>query len=220
MYARQFAPVCLLCVGAVAAPSERMFEGSNEIAVYSRPATRVSAGVREAMQQETGKLMESGGFRVRWLDKPREVAAAFLAVVDFEGSCNPSSDAVIQPATQRLASTAVENARILPFINIDCTALQQFVAPALRGKLNPNPQFLYGRALGRLLAHELYHLVSQTTDHTSVGVARAAVSVSDLISDRFTFGAEALLKIHAHRTSSALTSIKAGVDMGSELDLR
>lgn len=215
MYARLLlAPVCLLTVGAVAAPSQGLIEGSNQIFVYMRQGTGVSGDVLEALQRETEALMESGGFHVQWLDEPREVAAA-LVVVHLEGRCSPWPVAVIQPAGQRLASTSLANGRILPFVNVDCAALRQFLARALRSTVKPDPQFLYGRALGRLLAHELYHVVGQTSDHTRSGVTRAAVSVSDLISDQFKFGKEALSKLHA-----PLTSIKVEGGIGTDLDLR
>jgi hypothetical protein len=215
MYARLLAPVCLLTVGAVAATSQSMSEGSNEIGVYLRQTTGASTVVLEAMQRETEALMDSGSFHLQWLHEPHEVAAASLVVVHLEGSCNPWPAAVIQPAVQRLASTSVANGRILPFINLDCAALRQFLARALRGTLKPSPQFLYGRALGRLLAHELYHVVGKTRDHTSAGVTRAAVSVSDLISDQFKFGKAALSKLHG-----PLASTKAEGGIGADMDLR
>jgi hypothetical protein len=214
MYARLLAPVCLLTVGVFAALSEGIIEGSNQIFVYLGRGTRVSGDVLEAMQRETEALMELSGFGVQWLDEPHEVTAAALVVVHLEGSCKPWPVAVVQPAVQRLASTSVANGRILPFINVDCAALRQFLAPALREKKS-NPEFLYGRALGRLVAHELYHVVGQTADHTSVGVTRAAVSVTDLISEPFTFGKDALSKLRA-----PLTSIKVEVGIGSRSDLR
>jgi len=127
-------------------------------------------------------------------------------------------DAAIPPATQRLASTFVEDGRILPFITVDCVAVQQFLALALKGKRSPNPQFLYGRALARLLSHELYHVLVQTADHTGAGVTRAAVSARELVSDRFTFPEEALSKLHA--TVSVPPTSKVEADAGAELDFR
>jgi hypothetical protein len=218
MYARLLASVCLLSVGAVAAPSERAIEGGKTIAVYSRHSATVPAAVSEAMRRETEALMESGGFRVQWLEEPHEVTAAFLVVVDLKGSCDPLPDAAIPPATQRLASTFVEDGRILPFITVDCAAVQQFLALALKGKRSPNPQFLYGRALARLLSHELYHVLVQTADHTGAGVTRAAVSARELVSDRFTFPEEALSKLHA--TVSVPATSKVEADAGAELDFR
>ena len=81
----------------------------------------------------------------------------------------------------------------MPFVKVNCTALQWFLTSALGSK--SNPQFFYGRALGRLVAHELYHVAGHTIDHTRIGVTKAAVSVGDLISEQFTFGKAALGKL-------------------------
>ena len=43
----------------------------------------------------------------------------------------------------------------------------------------------FGRALARVAAHEIYHIVAQTTEHQERGVAKAAFSVRDLMSARF-----------------------------------
>src|SRR5260370_22362330 len=102
MCARLWVPVCLLTVGVVAAPSEGMIEGSNKIDVYMHQGTRISAVALASMQRETGALMESIGFDVRWMDEPNEVTAAFLVVVDLEGSCNPWPNTATQSAVQRL----------------------------------------------------------------------------------------------------------------------
>jgi hypothetical protein len=208
MYARLLGLVCLLRVGVVAAPSERMVEGSNEIDVYSRFRSDVSPTIREAIRRETARLMGSSGYRVQWLDQPREVAVSFLVVVDFAGNCNLGPGVTTPTAARRLASTWVEKRRILPFVNVDCNAVSQFLGPDLRSTHNPDPQFLYGRALGRLLAHELYHFVGQTEVHTSAGVTQAAVSVSDLISDQLPFDRQALSKLHASLASIPLVSIR------------
>jgi hypothetical protein len=42
-----------------------------------------------------------------------------------------------------------------------------------------------GRALGRVLAHELYHILSGTKRHSARGLAKASFAVDELISDRF-----------------------------------
>ena len=198
MYARLWALVCLLSVGA-AAPSEFALEGSGRIAVYLRShPTGIPASVLGAMQRETGELMRSAGFRVQWLDQPElgEVEAAFLMVVGLEGSCSPAL-APREPirSAQRLAFTFVADGRVLPFSNVDCAALGQFLAPALGAEPKAKQDFLFGRAIGRLLAHELYHFVAQTKGHAISGLAQAGVSALDLISEEFTFGEEGLAKL-------------------------
>ena len=51
--------------------------------------------------------------------------------------------------------------------------------------------------MARLLAHELYHFLTQTTHHTQSGIAKAAVSATDLLADHFDFDGEAVAKLHA-----------------------
>ncbi len=48
----------------------------------------------------------------------------------------------------------------------------------------------YGRALGRVLAHELYHIFGNTTHHASEGVAKESYTVQDLLTEEFQFEAK------------------------------
>lgn len=193
MFARQLAFICLLNVGAFAASSEPVFERSNDLFVYLHHQTDFPAIVGDAMWKETAEVMRSAGYRVRQLDTPHQVHAAFLVVVELEGRCTAETPATIPATQRRLASAVIEDGRILPIVKVSCTALQQFLASKLNSK--PDAQFLYGRALGRLLAHELYHVAGQTTQHTQIGVTQAAVSVSELISARFAFCRAAVEKL-------------------------
>jgi hypothetical protein len=200
--------VCLLNVGAFAGISASASEGSRDIVVSVHYAAGVPANLISAMREETGALMETGSYRVRWVDTPRDVTAAFLVIVTMEGRCMP--DTPPSGSAKTLASAVVEDGRILPFVKINCAATQSFIASVLGS--NPQPPSLVGRALGRLLAHELYHVVAQTVDHTSTGVTQAAVSVRELISDQFTFGQHALEKLH-HPLESNCKPPQSGLEL-------
>jgi hypothetical protein len=200
MYARLLAPVCLLSVGAIAEPSERALKGSDRIVVYlGAHEPDISRAVVRGMQQEAGDLMRPVGYQVHWLEQgeAREVQAAFLFVVGLKGPCHPSPgpSGRFQAAKARLAFTFVENGRILPFSDVDCSALREFLAPALARQPKSQRDLIYGRAMGRLLAHELYHLVGQTKDHAHAGVAQAELSARELTAEQFTFGEEALARL-------------------------
>ncbi len=199
MYARLVAFVCLINACLFAASSEPVNQGSNEVAVYIRPQDGVPATAIDAMRQETSSLMQTGGYQIQWLDRPREVTAAYLVMVELGHSCKTDSTSRTQVARRGLASAVVENGRILPFIKVNCAAVRQFLIAALGP--GGNPEFLYGRALGRLLAHELYHVVGQTADHTRGGVTQAAVSVGELISERFMFCEAAVQTLRRHLES-------------------
>ena len=45
---------------------------------------------------------------------------------------------------------------------------------------------ILGRALGRVLAHELFHMLARTQHHAGEGVTKSALSPAQLISDKLT----------------------------------
>jgi hypothetical protein len=178
--------VCLLSVGASGASPGLSASQSAVVAVYLVHPGNTAAPVLDAMQKETHALLLAEGLHVTWVDagKRREVASQFLVVVDLEGSCRPQVDsttAVRSPT--RLATTATSNGVILPFSNLHCSALSQFLAPAMAREPRTHRDALFGRAMGRLVAHELCHYLRQTRGHGSGGVSQAALSVRELISD-------------------------------------
>ena len=48
----------------------------------------------------------------------------------------------------------------------------------------PDPAVV-GRALARVAAHEIYHIVAQTAEHQDKGIAKASFSTNDLTAARF-----------------------------------
>jgi len=57
--------------------------------------------------------------------------------------------------------------------------------------------FVYARAMARLMAHELYHVIEQTYAHARSGVAEPAFTVAELLSDRLEFSHGTLSERHA-----------------------
>jgi len=49
--------------------------------------------------------------------------------------------------------------------------------------------------MARLLAHELYHVLMQTSDHTETGIAESQVSSQELLAEHFWFGEIALTRL-------------------------
>ena len=49
----------------------------------------------------------------------------------------------------------------------------------------------------RIIAHELYHVIAQTSDHGRDGVSKPCFGVSDLLAERFAFEQTALAKLKA-----------------------
>jgi hypothetical protein len=78
---------------------------------------------------------------------------------------------------------------VLPFAEVSCDRIAKAVATAMWGGERKEADRLLGRALGRVLAHELYHILGKTHEHNADGsLAKEAISAKQLISDkRITF---------------------------------
>jgi hypothetical protein len=101
-----------------------------------------------------------------------------------------------------LGSTAVSDDHLLPFVNINCDTVRGLITPLVSGEPEVKRGFLLGRALGRVLAHELYHFLSQAEGHLESGVAKPQFSGADLVNNRFEFNDLALDRL---RTSEVIS---------------
>jgi hypothetical protein len=86
-----------------------------------------------------------------------------------------------------LASTAVVDGQVLPFSTVQCDALRSVLNPILTNVRRGDRPALFGRAAARVLAHELFHMLAQTTTHGTHGVSKSCFGVADLTSDSFEF---------------------------------
>jgi hypothetical protein len=195
MLARVVAAVCsLLSFGLSSAGAGPVSPSDRRVVVYLRtgPSTKPDDATVSFMKRELETLMETAGYRVEWkvLGDPSGKDDRVITVVELRGSCRaPEPTVYVKPVENgaSLASTAVERGKILPFSWINCETLTEMLAPSLSGKESGQRDFLYGRAMGRLLAHELYHTLSNKRGHSESGVGKATFSANDVLAERFTF---------------------------------
>jgi hypothetical protein len=67
--------------------------------------------------------------------------------------------------------------------------------PSLRPMSAEERNAAFGRALGRVMAHEIYHIIGETTAHQTRGVAKAALSVQDLMGNTLDFDIASLTQM-------------------------
>ena len=152
------------------------------LAVYAGTAQGLDAEARFAMRAEVQRLLAPAGFVVVWKAAAERGAGEDfeqVAVASFEGSCSESAP-TLTPAATSLADTSITNGRILPFFRVDCSRVIQMLGPHAESAV-------VGRGLGRVIAHEIYHIVAHTADHHDRGVAKAVFSMQDLTAPRFEF---------------------------------
>jgi len=176
------------------------------ITLYTQFEQAPPGGVLEALQDEVASIMAPIGIRFEWRDLGKtgghEVSAE-LAVVTFKGRCDAAGLLTRSKFEGALGWTHVSDGQILPFTDVSCDRVREFVQTGLLAFRVEDREAKYGRALGRVLAHELYHIFANTLRHGS-GVAKESYSVQDLLADDFQFEAKETRMLRTSRPKPAV----------------
>ena len=176
------------------------------ITLYTQFEQAPPGGVLEALQDEVASIMAPIGIRFEWRDLGKtgghEVSAE-LAVVTFKGRCDAAGLLTRSKFEGALGWTHVSDGQILPFTDVSCDRVREFVQTGLLAFRVEDREAKYGRALGRVLAHELYHIFANTLRHGS-GVAKESYSVQDLLADDFQFEAKETRMLQTSRPKPAV----------------
>lgn len=173
--------------------------------------------VLEAVQAELETVLQPSGIDLdwRWLAnvKGNEVSTE-LVVVHFKGRCDLEEMEPFAGFPGPLGWTHISEGEVLPFTDINCDGVRLFLQQDLARIPEPERSAAYGRALGRVLAHELYHVFSKSTKHGSSGIAKPAYSVKELLSKRFDFAPKQCDVLRAHQLSLVGSAAAAGQSSG------
>jgi hypothetical protein len=185
MYAHFWALCCLVTVTSFPALAEEA-----RIEVLLQNADNTPHLLLGEMKFELNALMERAGFDIQWRSTQDSATAVNgdLVVVELRGSCEPPSTSISEPLIVQLGSSAVADGKVLPFSWVDCTALAQLLEPYLTRKQKELREFVYGRAIARVIAHEFYHVLGHTLAHTKSGLTKSRFEPSDLLDERAEFG--------------------------------
>ena len=151
----------------------------------------------EAMEREVESILRLSGRTLEWRSWEEATRTTFeeLTVVRFDGNCGvppwPHSSAVEGP----LGLTYISDGEILPFSQISCGQIANSVGPAILKMEPPQAEVVFGRAMGRVVAHELVHMISRSTAHGHEGVAQPAFSESQLTGERLDLSTRDLLRV-------------------------
>jgi len=139
------------------------------------------------MKQELGSILKDSGIQVDWRDRDQVSSSESfpnLVVVKFRGVCKMDSSADRDAESGPLAFTYSSDGAILPFSEVECDRVRSSLRRAMTSGDYARSDVVFGRAIARVLAHELYHVLAGTGSHSLTGVAQKAFSGSALVSDQ------------------------------------
>ncbi len=206
MFARLLALVCLGGFGIVICRSEPVTLPNRKVVVYLQDEASQPTGPVVAMKREVASLLTEAGYTIEWREHGSSTETdGFLTVLELRGVCETPDHRAVESVLPgaKLASTAVTDGRILPFSWVNCETLTQFLTPVIMDQPDARREFLYGRAMGRVVAHELYHILSNEPGHDEGGVAKPSFTTRDILADQFNFNHATLAKLEARPASPA-----------------
>jgi len=153
------------------------------VGVYlSFDALPESASV-EVMKRAVERLLKPAGVALAWRMTDDNVGTetfAGLAVLRFKGRCLPTAPGPVSGFGEInvLATTDESHGQVLPYTDVECDQVRKALAYVPLG----SRQRALGMALGRVVAHELYHILANTATHAAQGLAKASQLLPDLVS--------------------------------------
>jgi hypothetical protein len=193
------APSLLLCAAICAAApfpaAEPSTHISTQVTAVVLPDGRYSKVALREMGREAAHILKQSGVSLRLhLGVPAQSVSGMLVVVRLVGHCEmDGSPAFLVPGPLGWAHEV--DGTVLPFSDLACENLRGAVESAVAGGNQLGGNVLLGRAMGRVLAHELYHIVADTSVHGREGVAKAAFTARQLTSGPLELGASEVVAV-------------------------
>jgi hypothetical protein len=137
------------------------------------------------MKRESGLVLQSSGVRLDWRMLGEDPYASYgdLVVMTFRGACKyePATPIDIDDELGPLAMTHSVNGEIQPFGEVNCDRVVNSARNAMLGVDYARADLLIGRALGRVVTHELVHMITRSAEHGLEGVEKSSLSGRQLI---------------------------------------
>jgi hypothetical protein len=194
---RTFPLLCFACFSLLGA-SATMRPSDSLTVVLDIKDHHYSPRSLAAMESETQRIFDETGMKLDWRLKDQLAEhAEFTNVVVFTltGSCRMNLTPLLIDERGPLALTYTSDGEVLPFGEVRCDRVKASLQRSPHPSNGQSWDALFGVALGRVMAHELYHMLSDERDHTQSGVTRASLRADELVSGTLHLGPSALSRI-------------------------
>ncbi len=208
MFARLTAAYCLLHLVVVTGWALPTDQSDNGVVVYLKADVTPPQRTLNYMKLELGSLLSAAGYRTEWQDAggPAPSTEWPLVVVQLRGNCAaPEGNTAVGHAGKVLATTSTSGGQIIPFSFVDCASVNHLLAGPLAAESGERREFLYGRALARLLAHELCHVLLMSGEHSRAGIAKTGFTARDLLVEQLGFEESTLARLRPPEVTRGLS---------------
>jgi ABC-type Fe3+/spermidine/putrescine transport system ATPase subunit len=177
---------------------------SPEVAVVLQVDETFSPQAWQAMEAESKRIAKQAGIRVRFVERSQAAAEQFTDLVVFrmKGKCEMDTTPALLDERGPFAWAFTADGNVLPFGEVKCDRVRESIKTALHPSDYRKADQLFGRALGRVVAHELYHMLANTKKHGKSGVAKDALSAQQLISEKLDFSMHERVTLEGKRDFS------------------
>jgi hypothetical protein len=133
------------------------------------------------MQREAERVLDSSGVRLRWNRLGAEAVETDLVLMTFTGSCRFGVSPARPKEPGPYAVTQIVDGRITPFGKVNCDRVVSSAFDAMSPDDYTRGDRLIGRAIGRVVAHELIHMLTGSRRHGNKGIEKPALTGEELI---------------------------------------
>ncbi len=190
--------VCVFLAAGLLLAADGLPSARTPVLIAVQAESPLAAPTLDELQSELSRLFAntSREIRVQPLDAAQSGDAFDLIHLRLRGDCRLRLEPFLLDERGPYAITHISDGRPLPFAEVDCLRVRQAVRTALHGGQMRESGVYVGRALARIIGHELWHMITGRRDHSSHGVAKEKLLPSELVADqmRFALHDEALLK--------------------------
>jgi hypothetical protein len=149
---------------------------------FKGPHSRTSLN---EMKRESGLILSASGVLLDWRVLGEDPPESYhdLVVMSFKGACEYGLVSPSDEVRGSLAATRMINGEVQPFGEVDCDRVVSSARNAMSRSDHTRGDLLIGRAMGRVVAHELVHMLTKSTQHGTEGVEKPSLSGEQLIGE-------------------------------------
>ena len=151
------------------------------------------------MKREFEGIMKDSSLTFDWKSRAQaeQTSAANLVVVRFKGTCILKPIPYLYDERGPMAFAYSTEGTVQPFTEVACDQVTRAVKSAMSGVDYAKADQLMGRALGRVLAHEVIHMLTRSGAHGHGGVTKTVLSGTELIGPELRLEVQDLERIRA-----------------------